>query len=76
MHGDHWDQNGAEGSWETLAKIADLKCKYPRQVHFLLANHDLAQIHGRGIMKGSTSVCEAFRLYCAGWSTPGPPPHR
>jgi hypothetical protein len=29
-------------------------------VHFLLANHDLAQIHGEGIMKGGLSVCEAF----------------
>ena len=60
VHGDHWDQNGAEGSWETLLKIADLKCKFPRQVHFLLANHDLAQIHGEGIMKGGQSVCAAF----------------
>jgi hypothetical protein len=60
VHGDHWDENGAEGSWETLAKIADLKCRFPHQVHFLLANHDLAQIHGEGIMKGGQSVCAAF----------------
>ncbi len=60
VHGDHWDENGAEGSWETLLKIADLKTKFPRQVHFLLANHDLAQIHGEGIMKGGQSVCAAF----------------
>lgn len=60
VHGDHWDQSGAEGSWETLARIADLKCKFPRQIHFLLANHDLAQIHGEGIMKGGQSVCAAF----------------
>ena len=26
----------------------------------MLANHDLAQIHGEGIMKAGTSVCEAF----------------
>ena len=31
-----------------------------KQVHFLLANHDLAQIHGEGIMKAGMSVCEAF----------------
>ena len=29
-------------------------------MHFLLANHDLAQIQGEGIMKAGTSVCEAF----------------
>jgi len=60
VHGDHWDENGAEGSWETLLRAANLKCDFPRQVHFLLANHDLAQIHGEGIMKGGQSVCAAF----------------
>jgi hypothetical protein len=60
VHGDHWDANGAEGSWETLLKAAELKCNYPHQVHFLMANHDLAQIHGEGIMKSGQSVCEAF----------------
>ncbi len=60
IHGEHWDANGAEGSWEMLYKAADLKCDFPGQVHFLLANHDLAQIHGEGIMKAGLSVCEAF----------------
>src|ERR1700728_857312 len=36
IHGDHWDANGAEGSWETLLKVADLKCRLPHQVHFLM----------------------------------------
>lgn len=60
IHGDHFDANGAEDSWLTLLRCAELKCDYPGQVHFLLANHDLAQIHGEGIMKGGLSVCEAF----------------
>ncbi|MDB5292066.1 MAG: Calcineurin-like phosphoesterase superfamily domain protein [Phycisphaerales bacterium] len=60
VHGDHWDENGAEGSWQTLLRAAELKCTYPHQVHFLLANHDLAQIYGEGIMKSGHSVCEAF----------------
>lgn len=60
IHGDHYDANGAEGSWRTLYEAAKLKCDYPAQVHFLLANHDLAQIHGEGIMKSGISVCEAF----------------
>jgi hypothetical protein len=60
IHGDHYDVNGAEGSWTTLFKAAQLKCDHPSQVHFLLANHDLAQIHGEGIMKAGLSVCEAF----------------
>ena len=60
IHGDYFDQDHAEGSWLTLAKAAELKCDFPQQVHFLLANHDLAQIHGEGIMKAGFSVCEAF----------------
>src|SRR4051812_33626932 len=60
IHGDHFDAKGAEGSWETLYQAAELKCNFPNQVHFLLANHDLAQIHGEGIMKAGLSVCEAF----------------
>jgi hypothetical protein len=60
IHGDRFDEKGADGSWETLYKAASLKCDYPGQVHFLLANHDLAQIYGEGIMKAGLSVCEAF----------------
>ena len=61
IHGDHFDPSGAEDSWVTLIAAAELKCDFPDQVHFLLANHDLAQIHGEGIMKAGLSVCEAFR---------------
>lgn len=60
IHGDYFDENQADGSWQTLLRAAELKCDYPQQVHFLLANHDLAQIHGEGIMKAGLSVCEAF----------------
>jgi hypothetical protein len=60
IHGDHYDASGAEESWVTLYKAAELKCDFPEQVHFMLANHDLAQVHGKGIMKAGLSVCEAF----------------
>ena len=60
IHGDYFDAHGAESSWQTLYKAAELKCDFPTQVHFLLANHDLAQVHGEGIMKAGLSVCEAF----------------
>jgi hypothetical protein len=60
IHGEHFDADGAEESWLTLYRAAELKSDHSSQVHFLLANHDLAQIHGKGIMKGSISVCEAF----------------
>jgi hypothetical protein len=60
IHGDHYDVNGAEDSWQMLYEAALLKCDFSRQVHFLLANHDLAQVQGEGIMKAGLSVCEAF----------------
>jgi hypothetical protein len=60
IHGDHFDANGAEESWKILVQAAELKCEFPNQVHFILANHDLAQVHGEGIMKAGLSVCEAF----------------
>ncbi len=60
IHGDHFDLNGAEDSWHILFQAAELKCNFSRQVHFLLSNHDLAQIQGEGIMKAGLSVCEAF----------------
>ena len=43
-----------------LYQACVLKADHPEQIHFILANHDLAQIHGEGIMKGGLSVCEAF----------------
>lgn len=60
IHGDRFAADGSEGSWLMLYQAADLKCDFPEQVHFLLSNHDLAQIHGEGIMKAGLSVCEAF----------------
>jgi hypothetical protein len=60
IHGDHLDPNGAEDSWKMLYQAAELKCDFPFQVHFLLANHDLAQVQGEGIMKSGMSVCGAF----------------
>ena len=60
VHGDHFDNDGREDSWKMLHEAAELKNDFPDQVHFLMANHDLAQIHGEGIMKAGLSVCEAF----------------
>ncbi|MGH7177763.1 MAG: metallophosphoesterase [Tepidisphaeraceae bacterium] len=65
IHGDHFDPTGAEDSWVSLHRAAEFKCDFPDQVHFLLANHDLAQIHGEGIMKAGLSVCEAFNAAIA-----------
>lgn len=59
IHGEHLINN-MDFSYRTLCKVAELKIKYPKQVHPLLANHELAQVRGEGILKDSISVVEAF----------------
>jgi hypothetical protein len=59
IHGPHL-VNGRDLSVRTLARVAELKLKYPNQVHILLANHELSQIAGAGISKDGLNVCEAF----------------
>lgn len=52
--------NGADLSVRLLARAAALKLQYPGRVHFLMANHDLAQLGGEGIAKNGKSVTQAF----------------
>lgn len=52
--------NGADLSVRLLARAAAVKLAYPNQVHFLQANHDLAQLGGEGIAKNGKSVTRAF----------------
>ena len=54
------DANGRDRSVELLAKAARLKVANPRQVFFLLGNHDLAQVTGNEITKEGRGVCKAF----------------
>lgn len=60
IHGDHFDAEGREDSWISLYHAAELLLDFPGRVHLMLANHDLAQVHGEGISKGGLGVCEAF----------------
>ncbi len=59
LHGPHM-VNGRDLSIRTLARAAALKLQYPGQVHLLLANHDLAQLGGEGIVKDGVNVVRAF----------------
>jgi len=47
-------------SYRGLARIAYLKAQHPERVHVLLANHELAQAIGSGIMKNGIKVVDAF----------------
>lgn len=52
--------NGMDFSYRALARVAALKAEFPEHVHTLLANHELAQVVGAGIVKDGVKVVEAF----------------
>lgn len=52
--------NGMDFSYRALARVAQLKVRFPELVHTLLANHELSQIIGAGIVKDGIRVVEAF----------------
>lgn len=59
IHGDKF-VNGLDLSHRMLAKVAELLQQYPGQVHPLLANHELAQMTGKGVSKGAGNSVEMF----------------
>ncbi|MEM7629024.1 MAG: metallophosphoesterase [Planctomycetota bacterium] len=52
--------NGMDFSYRALTRVAALKADHPEHVHTLLANHELAQIVGAGIIKHGVRVVQAF----------------
>lgn len=52
--------NGMDFSYRALARVAALKARFPERVHTLLANHELSQVFGAGIVKDGVRVVEAF----------------
>ncbi len=52
--------NGMDFSFRALTRIAALKAAFAERVHTLLANHELAQIVGAGIVKDGLNVVGAF----------------
>jgi len=53
--------NGMDFSYRILARVAHLVLSYPGQVHPLLANHELAQLTGRGVSKGAGNSVVFFQ---------------
>jgi hypothetical protein len=51
---------GMDFSYRGLTRVAALKARFPDFVHTLLANHELAQVYGAGIVKNGVRVVEAF----------------
>jgi hypothetical protein len=52
--------NGMDFSYRMLGQVAHLVLQFPGQVHPLLANHELAQMTGRGVSKGAGNSVELF----------------
>jgi hypothetical protein len=61
IHGPFRYPTGGDKSHQLLDLIAALKCQFPRQVHFLLGNHELAQWTNQRIAKGDVDFNEVFR---------------
>jgi hypothetical protein len=59
VHSEHL-VNGMDFSFRALARVAALKAGHPELVHVLLANHELSQMCGAGIVKDGVKVVEAF----------------
>jgi hypothetical protein len=52
--------NGMDMSYRVLARVADLKSRFPEHVHTMLGNHELAQMMNHIIMKDGVRSVEAF----------------
>src|SRR5713101_1564723 len=61
IHGSFRYPAGGDRSHQLLDLIAALKCQYPRQVHFLLGNHELSQWTNRRIAKNDEDINDLFR---------------
>lgn len=61
IHGPHRYPAGGDKSHQLLDLVAALKCQYPRQVHLLLGNHELAQWTNRRIAKDDQTLNDLFR---------------
>jgi hypothetical protein len=61
VHGPFRYPTGGDKSHQLVDLAAALKCQYPRQVHLLLGNHELAEWTGQRIGKGDDVLNDLFR---------------
>lgn len=60
IHNDLETLDAKDGSHELLLAAARWKTEFPDQIHFLLSNHELAQVTGNEISKNGRIVTVAF----------------
>jgi hypothetical protein len=61
IHGKLTYPGGGDKSHQLVDLFAALKCQYPRQVHMLLGNHELAQWTNRLVMKEDRDLNAIFK---------------
>ncbi len=61
IHGGPEDFMGGCLSFKLLKKAAALKNKYPDNVHFIMANHDMSAICGTEVLRGGKEMTKAFQ---------------
>jgi hypothetical protein len=60
LHGPFLYPNGGDRSHQLFDCVAALKCQFPRQVHLLPGNHELAQFTGRCVLKNDRDLNQLF----------------
>jgi hypothetical protein len=72
VHGPFLYPTGGDKSHQLVDLVCALKCQFPRQVHYLIGNHELAQAIGRRIQKNDQDLNDLFvegvRLAYAEWA--------
>ena len=61
IHGKFRYPHGGDKSHQLVDLFAALKCQYPRQVHYLPGNHELAQWTNRPVLKSDENQNALFR---------------
>jgi hypothetical protein len=61
IHGKYRYPKGGDKSHQLVDLFAALKGQFPKQVHFLPGNHELAQWTGRPVLKGDESLNDLFQ---------------
>lgn len=67
IHGGALGADGEDTSLQLLTEACEWALDFPGQVHFLLANHDLAQITGVAIVKDGYDLTERFNRAYGLW---------
>jgi hypothetical protein len=61
IHSPYRYPTGGDKSHQLVDLVCALKVQFPRQVHYLLGNHELAQQTGRKVMKNDEDYNEVFQ---------------